>query len=222
MLGIDEMSSESELYEKLESSYMDDALGNKRYIPWDVIDKAINKETVEVELRRARRHRVIPGWAYPRRKIERIDGAKRVFAILVQIEEAHTFARLLSEGLTDRDLPLARQEDGKGLYSLHHSERIFYSFSARGSREFVKNQWFMLAPVFRVSTCEDHINLDPLRPLPFSKASEEDETRTNGHSSVVYKFRVHQAHQDGFEVRNSLCVYTTRQMILIEADRRKP
>lgn len=104
----------------------------------------------------------------------------------------------MKEGLTDRDLPL-EQDNKKGLRSVADPKRKFTSFTLRAGDSFVTSQWAMLAPVFNVTG--EHMNLDPRHPLPFLKPhGDENDVRTNGQSSVVYRFNVHEAHQKGFEV----------------------
>lgn len=186
----------SQLYTQLSTSTGKDELhAGRKYIPVDVVIKIITKDNIKAELGRKPGNRITL-WGCLADKVVK-KNAKRLFAILVYINQAWDVKELLNRGFTDEDLPLAQHEEE--LRSTHDSTKIFNTaafWEDRTVDDFLAKQWMVLAPVFSISG--KHMILDPECPLPFSKLDEAAPGR-----SVVYQAKVDPSHQEGFEVSNN-------------------
>jgi len=186
--------SKSELYKKLSNSCGEDGFqGGPIFIPVDVMNNFITKDSIKAELGRTSGFWL--NWSsYLADKVVK-NNAKRIFAILLYIKEPWSIKKLLNDGFTDRDLPFVKNRNG--LCFAHDTKKIFIppeDWEDQTLDDFLIKQWIVLAPIFSISG--KHLILNRLCPLPFS---EEDEGNHSG-SNVVYKIEVHRSHQKGFEV----------------------
>ncbi|RSL41640.1 hypothetical protein CEP54_015754 [Fusarium duplospermum] len=128
--------------------------------------------------------------------------AKRVFCILVLMEEAAAIAQLIKEGITDEDLPLCRNDDDENdseynvLASVGSNKRFPSTMSwGQGVQveNFLKKQWVVQSPIF--DKPGSHLVLDPECALPLTECETE---HAKGDMSVVHKAKLHPAHQHIF------------------------
>lgn len=157
------------------------------------------------------------------------SSAKRLLAVLVCCNQQSIFLDLLRENVTDQDLPFTRIESLRitGGYAQRfklarksHSECQLMDHDNCGIRALEKledmddtvtlfrNQWLVLAPVFR--RMEDprkiqHLELNVACILPFTE-ERKSELRQGGYSDV-WPVRIHPAHQE-FSGREQSKVYT--------------
>jgi hypothetical protein len=190
-----------QLYTQLSNSTWKDELhAGRKYIPVDVVNKAITKDSIKAELRRKLGNRIAL-WGCLADKVVK-KNAKRLFAILVYIDQAWGVKELLNRGFTDEDLPLEQHE--KELRSAHDTTKALNTngfWEERIVDDFLVKQWMVLAPVFSLSG--KHMMLNQEFPLPFSELEEAAPGR-----NVVYKAKIDPSHQEGFEVSNAFLLAT--------------
>ncbi|KAK1712890.1 kinase-like domain-containing protein [Colletotrichum acutatum] len=124
--------------------------------------------------------------------------ARRIFAILVMIGEPQAIRKLVDDGLTDDDLPLARPAHDKHSGTLESKGRLevraFKDWKNEAKVDmFLEKQWLFLAPTLDVTGTSAVFQVDSKCPLPFLRATE----LRGEHSNVVYKSELHAAHQTG-------------------------
>ena len=135
--------------------------------------------------------------------------ARKTFTILVCIDLAKAIGRLLSEGVTDSDLPImSGPADSPDTLVSKNGNRRWMSSSSWGVQSraaFLRKQWLVMSPIF--TQLGEHLELDDGCVLPFTAESpEEKETG----SSIMYVVRVHPSHlritSNMDTVSNSCCV----------------
>ncbi|KAM6529761.1 hypothetical protein FALCPG4_007889 [Fusarium falciforme] len=124
--------------------------------------------------------------------------AKRVFCILVLMEDPAAIVQLINEGITDEDLPLCRNDDDDNdseynvLASVGGNKRFPSSMSwGQGEKveTFLKKQWVVQSPILDKPGW--HFVLDPECPLPLTECETE---HAKGGMGVVHKAKLHPAH----------------------------
>ncbi|KAM5374335.1 hypothetical protein ACJZ2D_006508 [Fusarium nematophilum] len=132
-----------------------------------------------------------------------LEQAKKVFAILVFLEEARAIEDLIyNDDIRDEDLPLVRKggrmDPDYNVLKSPGTGKIFTSFKSWPKectvRDFLENQWVVQAPVLDV--VGKHIVLDKRCPLPLTKSV----LKAKGGMGVVYKSQLHPSHQRIFPV----------------------
>lgn len=172
------------------------------FLPLEEICKRITIDNVRAELSISRPEAL---WKY-RNLLETVcHRAKKVFAILVLIQESWAIKGLIDEGIDDTHLPLSRKagvDTDNADYNVLLSAcgtKAFQSFASWNKEEdvnsFLSKQWLVQAPVFKLDTSDKPILLDRNCPLPFSIIPGIAE----GGAGLVYHATLHQAHQQGFE-----------------------
>lgn len=191
------MAPISDLYTTLSGEEKDDKLNsNRQYIPESAITRYVTKESIKAELKRS------GDWVTSRNCLAEkvVEGkAQRIFIILVYIREPRAIKALLHGGFTDGDLPVVRQN--QQLHSTRNA-KVFTPpkhWQPQTVNDFIKKQWLVLAPLFRIWEHDKIIN--PECPLPFLEVDERDHIREN--QSAIFKAQIHQSHQQGFEVREA-------------------
>lgn len=180
------------LYAELSSHLRICPLGDKSFLPLDSLDETITAESVKAQLSREDLQfwSGLPG--------EVVQHAKKVFAILVLIDEPRAIKDLLLEGLTDEHLPLFPKGDRNDNILVSVRGKTFQSFVAWPSSArvdaFLEKQWEVQAPVFDATG--SNIILNPKCALPFQSIAEVG----RGQFGTVYKGVLHPAHQKGFKV----------------------
>ncbi|KAK4464970.1 serine threonine kinase [Cladorrhinum samala] len=118
--------------------------------------------------------------------------AQRLFAILVLIEKDAAIQELLSNGLTDKELPLARKGNTDVLVSVVTQKEFacFESWSPARVDAFVEKQWLVQAPV--IERVGQNLVVDANCPLPFI---EKGEKIGGGNGVWVHQAHIHPAHR---------------------------
>lgn len=129
--------------------------------------------------------------------------AKRLYATLAYTKKGADIKGLLKEGVTDDDLPFVRKPNGKTKFALSRKNggaiKTLDSWTPKHLRKFDQHQWWMSAPVFKLS--EELYELDDKTILPFVsfKPPEGVESKKQGGYSEVYPVRIHPAHHEFWE-----------------------
>ena len=158
---------------------------NQKFLPLDVMNEVITEDIVKNAISGKL------GRIFDRKLPSKIvKDAKKTFAILVEIGEPGKMKELLSEGLTDDQLPLSTVDNSAELKS--HTGKRFPSFARWETEQrvtdFIDKQWIFLAPV--LDSSGRHVELSSKCPLPFLDMDEIGHTNT----STVYKSLLHHAH----------------------------
>ncbi|KAK1843874.1 serine/threonine protein kinase [Colletotrichum chrysophilum] len=170
------------------------------FLPLSSLNDLITKETVKNELPRGLRNRIfsdgLPG--------QISKNARRLFAILVMIGEPQAIRKLVSDGVTDDDLPFARPNHayhGSILESKGKKKvKSFQDWKNDAKVDmFLEKQWLFLAPKLDVSGTPTVLYVDSKCPLPFLRATE----LRGDHSNIVFKSEIHAAHQTGEGAQNT-------------------
>ncbi|KAK1570124.1 kinase domain-containing protein [Colletotrichum navitas] len=182
------------LYKAISEKYGDDSLqGQRQYVPIDVLEDLVTTEGVYRELCRNPKHQVWGKGGSRRNLAEKVVGsdARRLFVVLVLLDQTLDTDKLLNSGLTDKNLPLVKDEHG--FRSDPDSGKRFSlppKWSSQTVDQFLENQWRVLAPIFGSSG--EHRTFHPRRPMPFQKI---EESHKKGSNSFVYYAQIHRAHQ---------------------------
>ncbi|CZR63081.1 uncharacterized protein PAC_12978 [Phialocephala subalpina] len=181
------------------------------FIPIDSINSIITKEMVTFQLKAQR------DWMHRGREtsigtmVE--DCAPKLFGVLTIICNPGTIVDFLSNGITDRALPLSGS-------NLSHLTRIPFPRwtsingyetppSARWTswevEEFCRVQWWFLAPVFEFNpSCRvDHYELEDERVLPYMN-SDDKASKVEGGFSEVWPVRIHPSHQRALKPQDDI------------------
>lgn len=184
------------LFKPLRGGTVTSALEDSAFIPYDVLDAIITILSITASLGLQNRL-VAQYWSdqLPRRIHQE---AKRLFTILVLIEKDAAIQELFSNGLTDKDLPLARKGNTDVLVSVVTQKEFacFESWSPARVDAFLEKQWHVQAPV--IERVGQNLVLDSSCPLPFI---EKGEKIGGGNGVWVHQARIHPAHRsDAFAV----------------------
>ena len=132
--------------------------------------------------------------------------APKVFAILALMKKGPEICGLLTDGISDEDLPL-RRKDKKGDFELVRGSGVpietFEYWSGDEMEDFERIQWWMIAPVFKI---REHHDLDERVSLAFVgfETNEETEKKKEGGYSEVFARRIHPSHHNFWERSESL------------------
>ncbi|KAM5377936.1 hypothetical protein ACJZ2D_004840 [Fusarium nematophilum] len=187
----------SRLCNQLENASETCGLGasNRRFIPEnrlrDLMTAPRIKEELRIELR----------WRFPLLNNQFINGlhstSPKVFAVLAITRLIKCARGLQREGLGDSHLPLSRMDPGQDILMSASGEQFnTFVHHAGSARLFLEKQWQVLAPVLDASG--SHIALDENCALP---VVEVDPEGRRGGASSVCKGTIHEAHFNGFKVR---------------------
>ncbi|KAH9909793.1 hypothetical protein F4778DRAFT_14952 [Xylariomycetidae sp. FL2044] len=190
----------------------------KGFIPKAQLDKLINRKAVLKELRFSSIPR--ESWQQWSRVIcsddevvledgrTKISSFRKIFALLVLIQDPSAFPRFLEENISDLDLPLALEDFGdkqklcrraaSGCASDKASPeplRCCEDWSSATAVHFFDYQWTMLAPFFDQGEYNDvkHYVLDAHHVLPF--VHRENAAEFGGFSRVLM-VRIHPEHHN--------------------------
>lgn len=157
------------------------------FLPQDAIDETITLDIVKAN---SSWTTTICNPSLPRKVVER---ARKVYAILGLCEEEALIWELFNEGLTDEHLPLARLQDrGDSNILVSSQEKKFTSFAKLKKNlvveNFLRKQWFVLAPV--ISAPGQEIKIQGDTPFPFYDV----EKISPNIRSTVFKGKLHGAH----------------------------
>lgn len=164
----------SSLWAELDQAKLTCPLTNNEYIPLKVVHDRITWQTVEPLLPSTTPRRLLPCWDY--NLSVKIQGAKKIIAILVRINQEGAIEDLLLEDLTDGDLPISR--NGVDLHA-HHGKKVttlFTMLTTGAVDSFLNTQWMFLEPNLGLeSAAAMHIKLNDRSALEpaFSSRVEE-------------------------------------------------
>lgn len=176
------------LYDELEE--LTCPLTNNKYIGnLENISQVVTWPAVERELRLPFARRWLPFWGP---SIEnKISGATKVIAILVILGRSNTIEALLSEDLTDKDLPLLRNDT---VLQSCSREKVFMSFGTweRGAvTNFLEKQWVVLEPSLKLDTKTTlNLQLDSQCALSLAFSECVEVTKDKDSRAHVYKSTV--------------------------------
>ncbi|KAI3324069.1 hypothetical protein HD806DRAFT_494008 [Xylariaceae sp. AK1471] len=176
-------------------------LENKSFVPNGVLEELITLETVTSTLA-AVGLSAGEQLCFARFIVEK---GRRIFAILLFINQVNDIKSLFSEGFTDEALPVAYQAEGDSWTVrsyLPDSDNLdqdkvwvfFQHWKKSAIFSFCERQWMFLAPVFRIEKFKHFLHRDAI--LPF--VSVKGETK-NSYFSVVFHVEIHAAHLERLE-----------------------
>jgi hypothetical protein len=141
----------------------------------------------------------------------RIKSFKKIFVILVLIEQTRRIGKFLEENVDDLDLPLIKKlkpknKNGARFDLCRNPEEkleCFQEWSQSAIRKFEEWQWTMVAPFFHKGIRKDvqHFPLKPSIILPFTKNSSHENgsrsrTEIAGGYGHVFKVDIHPDHHN--------------------------
>lgn len=184
------------MFPQLNGALVKCELSREKFLPSDVLDAKITKETVKAALPLAR-------ILQPKLAEKITRDAKKIFAILVFIGEAKSISDLYSDGLRDEHLPLQRSPNGQDEKILKSADnnKEFKAF-AKWDSEAKTNlflEWQWVVQVATVGDIDQDVQLDPRRPLPFQAST----VACHNSDCVVHQAEIHPAYTQGFEARYS-------------------
>lgn len=172
------------LYNELRRSHTKCPLGHHKFLPLNILHDVITVDRVQENIGSVVNNNDLPSRV--------VQEAKRVFAILVLIGREDAIGNLLSEGLTDKQLPLSRSDSNRNMLCGSVGNKTFETF--QGWKEpivdhFLEKQWRVQAPVF--DTTGRHFNLHQGCALPL-----QPEFKQIGSTafSKVFKCALYPAH----------------------------
>jgi hypothetical protein len=181
------------------------------FLPADAQDRLIIAPKVAEEF-----ERLFPNLALGERSAyvsRTCSSARKLFAILLGIDKGESILDILSDGITDEDLPLVKHPKRSAnasyttpYFTLRAKRRIdrpiqtIDNWNWRTSiRQFYCEQWWLKAPVF--DTLGKHYELEDDCVLPFVEDKEDINVNSGGYSDV-WGVRIHPAHQKLFRSSN--------------------
>lgn len=193
------MTLYTELDRLLIDGRVDEEATESNFLPLSDLNDKITQDSIRFQL---------DGWIQDGTLLKRIFvQAKKVFTILVLIDDPEAIQELIQQDdITDEDLPLSRKgprghRDYDVLISVHR-KKTFRSFASWKElskvKSFLSQQWVVQAPVLQFIGQE--LTLDSQCPFPFTESLE----MSAGGSGVVYRSKIHPAHQKVFKVCNLL------------------
>ncbi|CZR68612.1 uncharacterized protein PAC_18511 [Phialocephala subalpina] len=172
--------------------------GNKYISNLETLPETVTWPTVKKLLASSFVRRWLPG--RDKNLKTKIQGARKVIAILVLIGRSNAIERLLPEDLTDEDLPLSLN----GTYLQSHSrQKIFLSFSTwepGAVGMFLEKQWVILEPPLKLdATTPVDLQLHSRCALSLAFYSCVEVTKTISRPAHVYKGTLKPGFQHGFD-----------------------
>ena len=164
----------------------------KEFIPWKVIEEAVTDASVRAIIEEGNIETEDVG----KLSSKVSQSAKQLFSILVDLRKCSDIGMFLAEGICDKDLPF--KEDEREGYKLQTSTgkpiTSFLEWDAPSLKEFYKEQWTVLAPIFKVG---QHFEFPEHQILPFIRLapSRKQEDRSGGYGEVS-KAIIHPDHHD--------------------------
>jgi hypothetical protein len=157
---------------KLEERLLDNSkecpLSHNQYLPLDILQKEVNVHSVLTHIESVIRTPTTISNHDLAEKI--IQQAKGVFATLIFVGRENAIEELLSEGLTDKHLPLSHRGSGadRNLLWCRDGSKIFETFREWRVTEvnnFLREQWRVQAPVFDIAGSHFTLGRDCALPL---------------------------------------------------------
>lgn len=180
------------LYDELDDSLAECPLSENKFLPLHILQDVITVERVLASTDSIVRTQTLSGNNGLAEEV--VQRAKKVFASLVFVGRQSAIGDLLSEGLTDEQLPLFRRGSGadRNLLSDCVGNKTFETFrnwERADVDHFLEKQWRVQAPVF--DTSGSHFVLDRKCALPLHADFEKIGTTD---FSNVFQCEIYQAH----------------------------
>jgi hypothetical protein len=191
------------LYDELGDGLTECPLSLNKFLPLNVLQDLITVESVLANTDPVVTAQTL--FSNGNLAVEVVQQAKKLFSTLIFVGCQNAIGDLLSEGLTDEQLPLSRLGSGadRNLLSGRIGNKIFQTFrnwTRADVDHFLEKQWRVQAPVF--DTTGSHFSLHQDCALPLQPQCEP--IGSTGFSNV-FKCELHSAHyQQGSQVRIAL------------------
>jgi hypothetical protein len=175
--------------------------GNQYFIPADDLRRLVTVDSIRNQLKYSKPDLLED------RLLEMAESACKsafkLYAILVCANRVSHFYNFLQEGLSDDDLPFIRLSGSKKSFELHSSRRpnkpimSLRSWPLFQVKHFSRDQYQMLAPIFKKSHLVEHYDLLDNQVLPFIEDQVRDLAKSGGVGGFgsVWAVRMHPAHQ---------------------------
>ncbi|KAG0646847.1 3-phosphoinositide-dependent kinase 2, partial [Hyphodiscus hymeniophilus] len=183
--GLRNLETSSQLEDALNAARYEWPEGDNRYfLPKDALESLITPNAIENEIIRSNMR--LPVDQSLDQVVEQIFRfAPKLFCILVSLRKAEYMTDFLEEDLHDIDLPFERPENPKRSQGfklcsrLHpnHPIRSMSFWRSKWAKEFSREQWSVLSPVFEKTDRIEHYDFDSNTVLPFTRDEEQSETK---------------------------------------------
>ncbi|KAF4633525.1 hypothetical protein G7Y89_g4594 [Cudoniella acicularis] len=176
---------------------------NRYFIPAGTLTRLLTSETIIFELAKALNRSKMDLHELAEKILTK---ALRLFAILVCIDMTSSILDFLNEDLGDDDLPFMRYDlirwpGGTSNFTLCSSRipnrplKCLSSWGRMSIENFSRDQWWMLAPIFKQSRKVRHYELEDNCVLPYIEDREGSDGAEEGGYSTVWAVRIHPEHQ---------------------------
>ncbi|KAK1454862.1 protein kinase domain-containing protein [Colletotrichum melonis] len=193
----------------------------RKYLPQDVLDSIITRESVKAALKSYPVGRKF--WKPSSKSVTDVvfsRNLKKLFVILLYLDIPWDVQRIYDAGFTDDDLPLKwkkpGEKDGECLQSSINPNKLFHPPKQWGfhlAENLAVKQWIVLAPFF--GTTGEHQKLHSLCPLPLIGAEEVIHSARN----VVFEAKIRSSHVVGFkDIENSSSLHVALKEFRHESD----
>ncbi|KAI1737668.1 kinase-like domain-containing protein [Xylaria scruposa] len=181
------------------------------FIPTDQLKKILDQDSVKDEITTLfseepaeQLERLVDDICGQERDV-RSSICRKIFAVLVMIDQARSIKQFTAYDISDADIPLKPNEEGRFIITaLHKRQESTYQrieldgWNVTNYRNFLKYQWRVNAPFFTKDTSrQDHIPvLEDQTILPWIPDDGlKDKSFQTGHSEVR-AIRIHHGHHD--------------------------
>jgi hypothetical protein len=170
------------------------------FLPGDAIESLVTIESIEEQLTWSNlrlpfgrsRHQIA-------RKI--LQSAPKLFCILVLIQRSSYIGGFLEENIDDTDLPFTRDSKTRHsgnfrLCSQQHPNqpiKVMLNWTSKWIQEFSREQWSVMAPLFKESDSIEHYEFDDNCVFPFIRDEERNNVKVGGFGTV-WEIDIHPAH----------------------------
>ncbi len=201
----------------------------KRFLPIDKLEQHLTRKAIREELERQGSDASLVDkiWEAGPSQTSALTTRRKIFAILVLVDQVPAIIDFINETLYDSDLPFIFREgagEREGSYDVYRKVKqrdgepdkeielqFFQKWKDVTLESFDQNQWQLLAPFFSLVSKDNmkvsHYNLGSHIVLPFIEDNIVDEPPAqHGGSADVRRVKIHKAHQNLYiSVRYFLC-----------------
>ncbi|KAM5341702.1 hypothetical protein ACJ41O_014733 [Fusarium nematophilum] len=192
--------SEERLRAHIDNSLQGSRMDKKQYLPIDAFERIF---TIDSILSVIRARSPTASSAELLKKVTRIIGEKadksrrRIFGILVYMEELDYLDRFIEQGICDEDLPLRHSEPSMKCFTTRTCEEenstLFQRWDRNHIQLFYVYQEMFLVPFFDFQHQRlPYYLLDPCIRLPWQALGD----KTSGGFSIVRKLQIHPGHHN--------------------------
>jgi hypothetical protein len=191
----------------------------RKFLPIDKLEHIITRKAIRDELERQGTDISLVDkiWEAGQSRTSSLTTRRKIFAILVLLDQVPAIIDFINEDLFDSDLPFVfrdragdreesfdvyrkvKQRDGEP--DMEIELQFFQKWRAATLESFNRNQWQLLAPIFFLVSKDNmkakHYILDSYVVLPFIEDNMVDEPPAqHGGSAEVRHVKIHRAHQN--------------------------